>query len=92
MTPDLQGVSVGVSRLRFEHTPRGNQAGVVETRLRRETVSPYSIEKLYAGAGPGGVEGAGPGLGSATSWANARVVVLLLLALGWWGTTRGRRR
>ena len=55
-------------------------------------MSPYSIEKLYAGSGPGGVVGAGPGLGSATSWAIALVVVLLLLALGWWGTTRGRRR
>jgi hypothetical protein len=50
------------------------------------------FEKLYAFAGPGGVEGAGSGLGSGTSWAIALVVVLLLLALGWWSTTRGRRR
>ena len=55
-------------------------------------MSPYNFEKLHAVAGPGGVEGAGPGLGSATSWAIALVVVLLLLALGWWSTTRGRRR
>ena len=55
-------------------------------------MSPYYIEKLHAGAGPGGVEGAGPGLGSATSWTIALGVVLLLLALGWWSTTRGRRR
>lgn len=41
------------------------------------------FEKLYAVAGPGGVEGAGSGLGSATSWAIALVVVLFLLALGW---------
>ena len=53
---------------------------------------PDSIEKLHAVAGPGGVEGAGSGLGSATSWAIALVVVLFLLAVGWWSTTRGRRR
>jgi len=29
-------------------------------------------------------------VGSATSWAIALVVVLLLFALGWWSTTRGR--
>lgn len=55
-------------------------------------MSPYSIENPHAGVGPGGLEGAGPGVGSATSWAIALVVVLLLLALGWWSTTRGRRR
>ena len=54
-------------------------------------MSHYSLGKLHAGAGPGGMEGAGPGLGSATSWAIALVVVLRL-ALGWWSTTRGRRR
>lgn len=41
-------------------------------------MSPYSIEILHAGAGPGGLEGAGPGLGSATSWAIALIVVVLL--------------
>lgn len=50
------------------------------------------FEKLRAVAGPGGVEGAASGLGSVTSWAIALVVVLLLLALGWWSTTRSRRR
>ncbi|HEU4512848.1 MAG TPA: hypothetical protein VFR87_07065 [Nocardioidaceae bacterium] len=53
---------------------------------------PNSIETLHAVAGLGGVEGAGPGLGSVASWAIALVAVLLLLALGWWSTTRGRRR
>ncbi len=52
----------------------------------------YSMHALGAVAGPGGVEGAGPGLGSATSWAIALGVVLLLLALAWWSTTRRRRR
>lgn len=55
-------------------------------------MSPHHFEKLHAVAGPGGVEGAGSGLGSATSWAIALVVVLLLLAVGWWSNTRGRRR
>ena len=55
-------------------------------------MSLYHIGKLHSVAGPGGVEGAGPGLGSATSWAIALVVVLLLLALGWLSTTRSRRR
>jgi hypothetical protein len=60
--------------------------------LEGEAVSLYIIESLHAYAGPGGVEGAGSGLGSAASWLIGTVVVLLLLVLGWWSTTRGRRR
>lgn len=55
-------------------------------------VSRYSIETLQAVTGPGGVEGSGSGLGSATGWLIGTVVVLLLVLVGWWSTTRERRR
>ena len=39
-----------------------------------------------------GLPSAGPGLGSARTWVMALIVILVLVALGWWSTTRDRRR
>lgn len=52
----------------------------------------HSIETLQFLAGPGGVPGTGAGLASFTSWGIAAVVVLLLVAVGWWSRTRARRK
>ena len=35
---------------------------------------------------------AGRGLASTRTWAIAAIVILVLVALGWWSTTRDRRR
>lgn len=54
-------------------------------------MDPADIAALLL-ATPGGTGGAGAGIRSITGWVIAVLVVLLLAAIGWWSTTRGRRR
>ncbi|MGN6575350.1 MAG: hypothetical protein ACTHKG_06660 [Nocardioides sp.] len=54
-------------------------------------MSPTSIDAIYLVAGPGGVGETGSGLISGTSWLIGAVFLALLIAVGWWSTTKRKR-